>query len=226
MTTSPADVLDELLATRWSCRAFLPDPVPREVVEQVLRTAGRAPSWCNTQPWHVHVLDAAATDRFRAALAERLAVGFTTEPDLPFPASYDGVYAERRRTSAFALYDSVGITRGDRTASGLQTLKNFDLFGAPHLMVVTTDAALGTYGAVDCGLFLQALLLAAHSHGIATIAQAALATQAPFLREHLGLTEDRRVLVGVSFGYADEADPVNGYRTERQSLDELATWVG
>ena len=182
MTTSPAEVLDELLATRWSCRAFRPDPVPREVLEEVLRTAGRAPSWCNTQPWHVHVLDAAATDRLRAALAEHLALGFTAEPDLPFPASYEGVYAERRRTSAFALYDSVGITRGDRVASGLQTLKNFELFGAPHLMVVTTDASLGTYGAVDCGLFLQALLLALHSHGVASIAQAALATQAPFLR--------------------------------------------
>ncbi len=93
--------------------------------------------------------------------------------------------------------------------------------------MLTTEEVLGTYGAVDCGLFVQSFLLAAHSRGVAAIPQAALATQAPLLREHLGLPADRQVLLGgISFGYADVDHPVNGYRTHRQSVDEVATFVG
>jgi len=228
-TTAPpagaAPVLDALLASRWSCRAFRPEPVPRETVEAILATAGRSASWCNTQPWHVHVVGGAATDRFREGLAQALAADPVERPDLPFPASYDGPLKERRRDSARQLYESVGIAWGDRDASFVQTLRNFELFDAPQLALVTTPRVLGTYGAVDCGLFLQAFTLAAHSHGVATIMQAALAGASPYVREFLDLGDDRAVLAGISFGYPDLDDPVNGYRTPRQSLTELATFV-
>lgn len=222
---SPAGALDDLLARRWSCRAFLPDPVPQPVIERVLETAGRSASWCNTQPWHVHVTSGQGTERLRTGLMEGVTSGFVPEPDFPFPTSYEGVYAERRRASAFELYDSVGIVRGDRAASAQQTALNFTLFGAPHAAIVTTEGALGLYGAVDCGLFVQAFLLAAQAHGLAAIPQAALATQAPFLRELLGLPEARKVLLGISFGYADLSHPSAACRTERQSLTEMTTWL-
>jgi len=221
----PAATLDDLLRGRWSCRAFRPEPVPRQTVEAILTSAGRSASWCNTQPWHVHVVEGAATDRFRAGLAAALAADPVERPDLPFPTSYDGPLRERRRDSARQLYDSVGITWGDREASFTQTLRNFELFGAPQLALVTTPRALGTYGAVDCGLFLQAFTLAAHARGVATIMQAALAGASPYVRDFLDLADDRAVLAGISFGYADEADPVNGYRTPRQPLTDLATFV-
>jgi len=224
--TDPAATLDDLLTGRWSCRAFLPEPVPRETVEAILVSAGRSASWCNTQPWHVHVVEGDATDRFREGLAQALAADPVERPDLPFPTSYDGVLRERRRDSARQLYESVGITWGDREASFVQTLRNFELFGAPQLALVTTPRALGTYGAVDCGLFLQAFTLAARARGVATIMQAALAGASPYVREFLDLPDDRAVLAGISFGYADEADPVNGYRTPRQPLADLATFVG
>ncbi|MCF8602069.1 nitroreductase [Gordonia sp. HY442] len=223
---STTAVLDELLATRWSCRAFLPDPVPRDEIERVLDVARRTPSWCNTQPWHLHVTSGRQTDDLRAALAAEIAEGPSERPDLPFPDSYDGVYRDRRRASGWQLYESLAIDKGDRAASAQQTLRNFDFFDAPHVAILTTDRGLGTYGAVDCGLFVNNFLLAAHSRGIASIPQAALATQAPTLRTFFDLPEDRLIVVGISFGYADPDHVVNSYRTDRCAVADVATFVG
>lgn len=216
--------LERLLAARWSCRAFRPEPVAREEILRILDLARRSPSWCNTQPWHVHVTSGAETERFRAALRSAIAEGLQQSPDIAFPEAYEGVYRERRQISGRQLYSSLGIEKGDRIASGRQMLRNFELFDAPHVAIVTTERALGSYGAVDCGIFVSNFLLAAHSRGIGTIPQAALATQAPLIRRHFGLPANRQVLVGISFGYADDDHPVNSYRTDRQDLNQLATF--
>jgi nitroreductase len=219
-----AAVLEDLLASRWSCREFLPGEVPHEEIVRILDIARRSASWCNTQPWHVDVTSGAATEQLRAALAESLAAGNPPAPDIPFPGAYEGVYQQRRRESGWQLYESLGIDKGDREASMRQTLRNFDFFGAPHVAIITTERDLGPYGAVDCGIFIANLLLAAHSRGVASIPQAALATQSPVLRQHFGLPDSRQVLVGISFGYPQMASPVNHYRTARQSIDELVTF--
>ncbi|WP_305092847.1 nitroreductase [Prescottella sp. R16] len=213
-----------LLETRSSCRAFAPDPVPRDVVEQILETAQRTPSWCNTQPWQVSLTEGDATERFRAGLREYVRSS-PQEPDFPFPTGYRGDYGTRRKDCAMQLYSSVGIAEGDRRASAEQTMKNFDLFDAPHVAVVTSDEALGVYGAVDCGLYVNTFLLAAHSLGVAAVPQAALAGSAPYLRRFFGLADDRKVVCSISFGYADDTHPANSFRTPRADIDTVATWV-
>lgn len=218
-----ADVLRQLLDARHSCRAFRPDPVSREVIEEILDLARRTPSWCNTQPWHVHLLGGTAVEEFRAGLANAVMTQ-PQRPDLPFPAEYAGAYRERRKECALQLYRSVGIADGDREASGVQTMANFDLFGAPHVAIITTEAALGVYGAIDCGLYVNTFLLAARSLGVATVPQAALAGCSPYLREFLDLPDGRQVVCGISFGYAQESHPANGFRTTRADLTETVTW--
>ena len=105
-------------------------------------------------------------------------------------------------------------------------LKNFSLFGAPHVAIVTTDRNLGIYGAIDCGLFVQSFLLAAQSRGIGAIPQAAMASQAPFIRDYFGIPDERLVLLGISFGYQDRSDPANEFRTTRQAVDDIIAWAG
>jgi nitroreductase len=223
MTADQFDALSRVLDERWTCRQFRPDPVPQETIEQLLGLAQRTPSWCNTQPWQVEVTSGEATTRFRKELAEHL-MSQPQAPDFDFPAQYAGVFKQRRRETAFQLYDSVGIAMGDRDASFKQTLRNFDLFDAPHVAVVTTEADLGVYGAVDCGLYVNTFLLGAQALGLAAAPQAALASYAPFLRSFFGLPESRRVVVGISFGYADLEHQVNRFRTARAALDETVTW--
>ena len=107
----------------------------------------------------------------------------------------------------------------------MQMRENFRFFGAPHVAIVTTEDALSVYGAFDCGLYLMLFLLAARSHGVATAPQAALASYSGFLREYFGIGEDRRIVCGVSFGFADMEHPVNAVRTSRAGVSQAVTWA-
>lgn len=224
-TPSEATILERLLRARYSCRAFLPDQVPRPVIARILEMAQRTASWCNSQPWQVVVTSGAGTERFREAMLRQAESEAEDHSDLPRPREYRGVYLERRRESGFQLYNALGIARGDRAAYARQGLENFRLFGAPHVAIITTDEALDVYGAVDCGGFVGNFLLAAQALGVATVAQAALARHAPMVRAHFGLGDDRRMVCGISFGYPDPAHPANSYRTSRAALPEVVTWI-
>jgi nitroreductase len=218
------DVVQGLLETRFSCRAFLDRPVDRATITRILELAQHSPSWCNTQPWQVFVTASKGTERLRTAIVE-FAAKTAPQPDLPFPARYEGVYQERRRECGWQLCESLGIARGDRAASAAQALENCALFGAPHVAVVTTERDLGVYGAVDCGVYLGCFLIATQSLDVAAIPQAALAAVAPVIREQFNLPDNRQVLFGVSLGYADDEQAANRFRTTRADLRDVVTWV-
>ncbi|HEY5636943.1 MAG TPA: nitroreductase [Burkholderiales bacterium] len=216
--------LKALLEARYSCRGFLDKPVPRETIESILTAAQRTPSWCNSQPWQVILTSGAATEALRAGLLADIAASPAPQPDFPTPREYLGVYLERRRACGFQLYEAVGVKRGDKEGGTRQAMENFRLFGAPHALVVTTPEPLGVYGVLDCGAWVNNFMLAAQDHGVATIAQAALAGRSPFLRRHFGIAEDRRVVCGISFGYEDPAHPANRFRTAREAISAVVDW--
>jgi nitroreductase len=218
-------VLEELLAERYSCRAFKAEPVPRPTIERILRAAQRTASWCNSQPWQVIIASGAAKERFRKEIYAKASSGAADDGDFPFPREYRGVYLARRRESGFQLYNTLGIARGDKMAYARQALENFNFFGAPHVAVIHTDEALGVYGAIDCGGYVGNFMLAAQALGLGAIAQAALAHQSGLIRRHFGLGDDRRIVCGISFGFPDREHRINSYRTSRASLAEAATFV-
>jgi len=218
--------LERWLRERYSCRAFLPDPVPRSVIERILELAQRTASWCNCQPWQLVITEGAATERVRRALTARAEAGLpTTAPEFPFPSAYKKEYMSRRREAGFQLYRAVGVARGDRPAYRRQEMRNFLLFDAPHLALITSPADLGEYGAIDCGGYVSTFLLAARANGVATVPQAALAMYPDVLREQLDLPGDRRVVCGISFGYENPDHAANSYRTHRAELEDVARFV-
>ncbi len=220
-------VLEELLHERFSCRAFLPRPVDRAIIERVLNAAQRTASWCNSQPWQVVIASGEEKEKFRKLMLDAaVQAGAEHHGDFPFPREYRGVYLERRRESGFQLYNTLGIARGDKAAYARQALQNFNFFGAPHVAIIHTDEALGVYGAIDCGGYVSNFMLAAQALGLATVPQAALAFHSDVVRKHFGISDDRRVVCGISFGYGDMADKVNSYRTSRASIPEAVTFVG
>lgn len=228
-----AHALVRLVEARHSCRGFLPTPVPRATIDTMLTIAQGAASWCNSQPWEVIVTEGEATNRFRDKL-----YAFATNqnwadqgnrperPDFPFPARYVGIYKDRQRKTGWALYQAVGVAHGDRAGSGRQMLENFRLFGAPHVMIITTEEDLGTYGAIDCGGYVAHVLLAAQSLGLATIPQAALAGVADFVRDWFAIPKHRKIVCAISFGYADPEHPANSFRTMREKLENVVRYVG
>ena len=107
-------------------------------------------------------------------------------------------------------------------------LKAFELLkteDAPHVAIIHTDEPLGIYGAVDCGAYVGNFMLAAQALGLGTIPQAALARHSGLIRRHFNLPDDRKVVCGISFGYADHSARVNSYRTSRASVADTVTFV-
>ena len=68
-------------------------------------------------------------------------------------------------------------------------------------------------------------MLAAQALGLGTIPQAALARHSGMIRRHFVIPDDRRVVCGISFGFADHAHKINSYRTSRASVAETVMFV-
>lgn len=220
------EAVSRVLLARYSCRAFRPDPVPRATIDDILSVAQFSANWCNAQAWQLIATEGNATVRFRdmlMALAEDPQSG--SHPDIAFPLRYECDFALRRREAGVALYRSVGIAREDKAGAMRQMRENYSLFGAPHVAILTTEEDLGTYGAVDCGIYLANVMALMQSRGIASIAQGALPRFSPQIRAFFGIPENRKVLCGLSFGYADPRAPVNGFRTTRAATQAAVRWL-
>lgn len=219
---SDFEALQRTLTTRRSCRGYTDEQVPHDVIEQILAAAQHTASWCNTQPWQLVITSGDATVKLREAL---LASSDGTGTDFDFPAAYTGNYDARRKDVGWQLYDAVGVTKGDREASAREMLRNFEFFGAPHVAILTTEADLGVYGAIDCGLYVDSFMLAAEALGLGTCAQAALAMRSPFLREWFELPDTRKVLCGIAFGYPDLEHPSAKFMSRRAPIADAVTFV-
>ncbi len=218
--TPEAEIFSKLLDERHSCRAFLAKPVPDKIIARILEMAQRTASWSNSQAWEVVLASGAVVDTFRNALMAHVETN-PPAPDFPWPREYRGAHLQRRRECGFGLYGALGIARGDKDAMHHAHMENYRLFGAPHVAIITSDEALGVYGAVDCGAYVSNFILAAQSLGVASIPQAALSTHSPFVRAHFGIPEGRSVVCGISFGYEDAGHPANKFRTTRAAVDDV-----
>ena len=214
---------EAVVRDRYSARKFRPDPFPRIPSRASWRWRSSTPSWCNCQPWQLVITRGAGTERLRAALYEHARAARPRSRISPFLPPTRACTGSAARCGV-QLYQAVGIGRDDRAAAG-QSLENFRLFGAPHVAIVTTEADLGVYGAIDCGLYVQTFMLAARDLGVDTIAQAALASYPQLIREILGLPEQRRVVCGISFGFAEQGDRIHSYRTERAPIADAVQFA-
>ena len=161
--------LHELLAARASVRAFAPTPLPRARLAALFATAQRAASWCNIQPWRVVVTEPPATERVRAALLAAARAGMPG-PELAFPLDYPEPYSGHRRACGGALYGAMGLARDDKAGRYDAWLRNFALFDAPHVAIVSVDRRLGPYALIDVGVWLGTLLAAAAADEVAAAA--------------------------------------------------------
>jgi nitroreductase len=211
----------DLLARRRSIRAFRPDPVPADVLARILAAAQEAPSWSNTQPYRLGMAEGALRDALAAELTAAFDRGSKDlAPEIPLPLSYPPELQRRRQATGYGLYETLGITREDYAARNAQMRRNFEFFDAPVALFVFVHEALGQYAALDAGVFLQSLMLAAVDEGLGTCAEGALAMYSGPIRARFDVPEGYKLLCGLSLGYPAE-DRVNGFRPARKALDEL-----
>lgn len=241
MTTNPAAhppvidaaSVDAAITSRMSARAFLPTPVPRATLEHILQVASRAPSGTNTQPWKVYVLQGtsrdtlvqqccAAHDALRADPS--LAGQYREEYDY-YPDKWVSPYIDRRRENGWGLYGLLGIGKGDKDKMHAQHQRNFRFFDAPVGLMFTIDKVLGRGSLMDCGMFLQNIMVSARGHGLHTCPQAAWNGFSKIILPHIGAGDGEMLVCGMALGFADPADPVNGFHTPREPVASFTHWL-
>ena len=212
--------VDDAIRRRRSVRGFLPDEVPEETLKEVFALAQLSPSNCNIQPWIPHVVSGPALRRLSDALVE---AGMRDQPlnaDFEADRKFLGVHRERQVDAAQQLYGAMGVERRDMVGRKMAYIRNHACFDAPHAVFVFMPGYFGVREAADIGMYAQTLMLALTARGIASCAQGALSLYPDIVRQHLGVSEDQKLLFGVSFGFEDPNVKANAARVGRASLDD------
>ncbi|MGB5286653.1 MAG: nitroreductase [Polyangiales bacterium] len=217
--------LDETIRQRRSVRGFLPKPVPREVIEELLALAQHAPSNCNVQPWRVYIASGEMREKLRAALVEAM-LGGSSSGAMASVDDFRGGYRDKQVACAVELYGKMGIERGDKAGRLKAMLRNFEFFDAPHVAYICMDKSFGIGVALDVGIYVQTLMLAMQSRGIGSCAQAALRAYPDLVAAQLGIPDDQQILCGLSFGYEDATVPANQTRQPRDPISNNVVFVG
>jgi nitroreductase len=218
----------EALATRMSCRAFLPTPVPEATVRAILDAARQAPSGGNLQPWRVYALTGAPLAGLVALVRTRMPShprGEDPEYDI-YPRELWEPYRSRRFKCGEDLYATLGVQREDKLARLLQFARNYEFFGAPVGLFFCLDRRLGPPQWSDVGMYMQSVMLLAREHGLDTCAQEAWSVWPRTVGEFLGLPPELMLFCGMALGCRDESAPINRLRTERAPLEEMASLRG
>jgi len=230
MTQAPSPLdsaaVDAAIGTRRSVRAFLPTPVPREVVEDILRVASRAPSGTNTQPWRVTVLtgDAktALSAQIRAVYDDPTALARHQEEYAYYPTEWSSPYIERRRKVGWDLYGLLGIHKADKAGMHRQHGRNYEFFGAPVALMFSIGRSLRQGSWLDYGMFLQSVMVAARGRGLDTCPQAAFMRFHKIIMEHIGAPDGEMFVCKMSLGHADPSAVENTLHTEREPVSGFA----
>ena len=228
-TEAEAAAIDAAITTRQSMRAYLPTPVSRATVADILRVASRAPSGTNTQPWKVHVLLGAARQR----VSERICAIFEDPAELAkhtdeydyYPKEWVSPYIDRRRKIGWDLYRLLDIAKGDKDRIHQQHARNYRFFDAPVGLIFTIDRIMQQGSWLDYGMFLENVMVAARARGLHTCPQAAFTQFHRVLAEELALKPEQMVVCGMALGYADPAAVENTLVTDRVPVEEFAQFL-
>ena len=219
--------LKEAIRTRKSIRGFKTDPVPKQVLAEMIEISLRAPSAMNVQPWEIIVVAGKALDVIRKNNMEMISSGKASISDFGHTSPYQGIYKERQRTLGFSLYSFLGIQREDKAKRTEWTMKGFRSFDAPASIILAADACLDTrVAASDIGGIVQTICLAALDYGLGTCINGQGITFPEVVRKVTGLPESKKLYTSIAIGYPDWEHPANKLDTVRESMDKVVTWVG
>ncbi|RQP25762.1 nitroreductase [Piscinibacter terrae] len=222
MSTIDKASVDAAITSRRSIRAFLPTPVPRETIEEILAVASRAPSGTNTQPWNVYVL----TGESKAALSRKILAAYDDPEELSthkeeyayYPTEWRSPFIDRRRKIGWDLYGLLQIGKTDKARMHDQHGRNYSFFDAPVGLMFTIDRVMQQGSWLDYGMFLQSIMVAARARGLDTCPQAAFTQFHRIIMDHLGAGANEMLVCGMSMGFADPDAIENKLETAREPV--------
>lgn len=222
-------IVDSVIRGRRSVRGFLPTPVPRETILEILDVAARAPSGTNTQPWKVTVITGAKKESLSRELVETAldpARDAEHEQEYAYyPEKWVHPYIDRRRKVGYDLYGLLGITKGEKDRMNQQFARNYAFFDAPVGLFFTIDRILGQGSWLDYGMFLQNVMIAARARGLDTCPQAAFAKYHRIVARHLEIPDTEMLLCGMALGYEETSRIENTLRSEREPVSAFTRFI-
>ena len=221
--------VSEAILSRFTCRAFLPTPVPRQDIETILNRASRSPSGGNLQPWRVWILAGAPLASLQAEVKRRMGEGEFAElpPEyLLYPTVPKEPYATRRSDAGEVMYAALGIERDDHAGRMDQVTRNYECFGAPAALFFAIDRDMQQGQWAELGMFINAVMLLAREQGLHTAAIGAWSLWHKTVRAALKLPDELTLYCGMGIGHADLSAPVNAIRQPRADLSDFAVFDG
>ena len=224
-----ATIVDSIIRGRRSVRGFLPTPIPKETILDILDVAARVPSGTNTQPWQVTIVtgekkESLSRELISTALDSTRNAGHQQEYSY-YPEKWISPYIDRRRKVGYDLYGLLGIAKGDRELMERQFARNYAFFDAPVGLFFTIDRILGQGSWLDYGMFLQNVMLAARARGLDTCPQAAFCKYHRIIARHLEIPESQMLVCGMALGHEDQSRVENTLSTDRESALNFARFV-
>ena len=207
---------------RKSIRAFKSDPVPREKIEEILRSATYAPSAINLQPWEFIVVIGEEKERLSRRLIK--------------------AYREKQISCGPGNVKPLPKTFGKRGAKTLELMTPFleemkvnpnqlinegscNFYGAPVAIIICQDDSFPKDRFIDIGLVLGYLILTAHEFGLGTCPIGLITAYEDEIKEVLNIPENKNVGIGVALGYPDWDIPINRFKSQREDLEKLVKWI-
>ena len=217
--------LEDAILGRRSVRSFKPDPVPAEVLREILDLARWAPSAVNYQPREFTIVGGTSLEELRRRLRQAAATDPDGKPEILWP-NLTEPYRSRRKEVGLAVVKALGIRREDKAALNAWELFGVGFFDAPQAVVVSIDRCFTAWGILDVGAAALALMLAAHSRGLGTCPQATQMRYPWIFHEVLEIPESKQVVLAIAIGYPKHDAPVNQFVRTRAAMDDLVTWKG
>jgi nitroreductase len=216
--------LKEAIMTRYSCRSFKPEPVPEAVIQNILTVAARSPSYANTQPWEVAVVMGKKLAELNKRRDELIQANVPANPDMPPQPAWPAPHHERTKAFAVQRQEVMNQAKADAASRYDATTQSSPVFGAPAAIFLFVDKTLLDWSIYDMGLFSQSLVLAAHERGLGTCIQAGIVRYPAEVRKILGISDTKKLVVGISIGYPLKESKMNQMRTPRTDIKELTKW--
>jgi nitroreductase len=218
----------EAIKQRKSIRGYKPDPVPKEVLRQILELASRAPSAMNTQPWEFTVLTGEVLENVRRCYIELLNSGAPPNPEhvvVGWPK--ESVYRERQVDLAKQLFQLMDIPREDKEKRAKWLERGFRYFDAPAAIIISTDRCLSESGPLlDIGSLTQSICLTALHFGLGTCIEDQGTMYPDVLREYAHIPDSKRIVIAIAIGYPDWDFPANKLEAEREPTENVTAWLG
>ena len=232
MNSNTSQIVDDVICSRHSVRAFLDTPISDSQIKEILAVASRAPSGTNTQPWKVYVV----RGETRQQLIEHTCAAQLelfqhpekadqyTETFPYYPEQWISPFIERRRENGWGLYGLLNIQKGEKQKMAQQQLRNYQLFDAPVGLFFTVNKAMGVGSKMDIAMMIQNVMIATKARGLDSCPQAAWNHFHRIVLEVLDAPEDEELVCAIALGYADPEHIVNDFITPRVPVEEFTVF--